>query len=274
MDVSAIDYYANHGRSFLHGARALSKIIFAGLVIASVVISNSFFLLLAVYFSLITMVIWTRLPILKIVTIAAYPAIFALIFAAASWNGSWISSGVIVLKALSAALAMVILIVTTPYPDVFSSIDPVLPRIIREGLLLTYRSLFVLLELTDNLVKGLRVRGGLTHGRYIKNVVNFSSGIGLLLVRGLDISEKFYGVLNVRGYSGRISGGGRHEKTGVNDFTALITGALIFGAALVIKMNGELSAYDRHILAVSLAVLVLSTVYVIHTNTWGRAWKK
>ena len=274
MDVSAIDYYANHGRSFLHGARALSKIIFAGLVIASVVISNSFYLLLAVYFSLLTIVIWTRLPVLKIVTIAAYPAIFALIFAAASWNRSWVSAGVIVLKALSASLAMVILIVTTPYPDVFSSIEPVLPRIIREGLFLTYRSLFVLLELTDNLVKGLRVRGGLTHGRYIKNVVNFSSGIGLLLVRGLDLSEKFYGVLNVRGYSGRISGGGRHEKTGVNDFTAIVIGVLILGAALVIKKNGELSVYDGCMLALSLAALVLSTAYVVLPNTWGRAWKR
>ena len=274
MDVSAIDYYANHGASFLHGARPLSKIVFAGLVIASVVISSSFYLLLAVYFSLLTMVIWTRLPVLKIVTIAAYPAIFALIFAAASWNGSWAGAGVIVLKALCAALAMVILIVTTPYPDVFSTIGPVLPRIIREGLFLTYRSLFILLELADNLVKGLRVRGGITHGRYMNNVVNFSSGIGLLLVRGLDLSEKFYGVLNVRGYSGRISGGGRHEKTGVNDLAAIAIGFLIFGAALVIKKNGELSAYDGCILAVSLAALIVSAVYAVLPNTWGRAWKR
>ena len=274
MDVSAIDYYANHGTSFLHGARALSKIIFAGLVVASVVISSSFYLLLAVYISLLTLIIWTRLPVLKIVTIAAYPAIFALIFVAASWNGSWVSAGVIVLKALSAALAMVILIVTTPYPDVFSSIGPVLPGIITEGLFLTYRSLFILLELTDNLVKGLRVRGGLTRGRYIKNVANFSSGIGLLLVRGLDLSEKFYGVLNVRGYSGRISGGERYKKTGVSDFTALAIGALIFGAALVITTDKGLSIYDGYVLALSLAALTFSTAYFILPKAGVRAWKK
>jgi cobalt/nickel transport system permease protein len=274
MDVSAIDYYANHGASFLHGARALSKIIFAGLVIASVVISGNFYILLAIYVSLLSLVIWTRLPVLKLVMIAAYPAIFALIFAAASWNGSWASAGVIVLKALCAALAMVILIVTTPYPDVFSSIGPVLPGIITEGLFLTYRSLFILLELADNLVRGLRVRGGLTRGRYIKNVVNFSSGIGLLLIRGLDLSERFYGVLNVRGYSGRISGGERGEKTGANDFTALVIGALIFGAALLAREDGELSVYDGYILALSLAALIVSAAYVILPNAWGRAWKK
>lgn len=271
MDVSAIDYYANHGTSFFHGARALSKIIFAGLVIASVIISSSFYLLLAVYISLVTTVIWTRLPVLRIVTIAAYPAIFALIFAAASWNGSWAGAGVIVLKALCASLAMVILIVTTPYPDVFSSIEPVLPRIIREGLFLTYRSLFILLELADNLLKGLRVRGGLTRGRYVRNVVNFSSGIGLMLVRGLDLSEKFYGVLNVRGYSGRISGGGRNEKAGANDFTAVAIGALIFGAALAIKKDGELSALEGCALALSLAALIISTLFMVRPDIRGRA---
>jgi cobalt/nickel transport system permease protein len=274
MDVSSIDFYANHGTSFLHRARAISKIVFAALVIASVVISGSFYLLLAVYISLLTLAVWTRLPVLKIVTIAAYPAIFALIFAAASWNRSWMSAGVIVLKALSASLAMVILIVTTPYPDVFSSIEPVLPKIVTEGLFLTYRSLFVLLELTDNLVKGLRVRGGLTHGRYVKNVVNFSSGIGLLLVRGLDISEKFYGVLKVRGYSGRISAGLRDGKTGANDVTAIGIGVLIFGAAVAVKTAGEFSAYDVYMPAISLLILIVSAAFAYISETRGIAWKR
>ena len=274
MDVSSIDYYANHGTSFLHRARALSKIVFDALVIAAVVISDSFYLLLAVYISLFTVVIWTRLPVLKIAAIAAYPAIFAVIFAAASWNGSWLNAGVIVLKALSAALAMVILIVTTPYPDIFSTIGPVLPKIVTEGLFLTYRSLFVLLELTDNLVKGLRVRGGLTHGRYVKNIVNFSSGIGLLLVRGLDLSEKYYGVLKVRGYSGRISGGARDDRTGAYDLTALLIGVLIFGASVAVKTYGGISGHQAYIPAASLLILIASAAYAIFSDSRGIIWKR
>lgn len=274
MDVSSIDYYANHGTSFLHRARALSKIVFAALVIAAVVISDSFYLLLAVYISLFTVVIWTRLPVLKIASIAAYPAIFAVIFAAASWNGSWSNAGVIVLKALSAALAMVILIVTTPYPDVFSTIGPLLPKIVTEGLFLTYRSLFVLLELTDNLVKGLRVRGGLTHGRYVKNIVNFSSGIGLLLVRGLDLSEKFYGVLKVRGYSGRISGGVRDDRAGAYDLTALLIGVLIFGASIAVKTYGGISGHQAYMPAAALLILIASAAYAIFSDSRGIVWKR
>jgi cobalt/nickel transport system permease protein len=274
MDVSAIDYYANHGTSFLHKARAVSKIFFAGLVISSVVITSNFYLLLAIYLSLLSLLIWTMLPFLKIVTIAAYPALFALIFAAASWNGSWVSASVIVLKAMDAALGMVILIATTPYPDVFSTIRPVLPRIITEGLLLTYRSLFILLELTDNLVRGLRVRGGLTRGRYIKNVVNFSSGIGLLLVRGLDLSEKFYGVLNVRGYSGKISGGQRGETSGPNDFAALLIGVLIFSAALWIRTDKEAAGYGIYVLTLSLISLLISSAYILLPKTGVAVWKR
>jgi len=274
MDVSSIDYYANHGTSFLHRARAASKIIFAALVIAAVVISDSFYLLLAVYISLFTLVVWTRLPVLKIATIAAYPAIFALIFAAASWNGSWMNAGIIVLKALSASLAMVILIVTTPYPDVFSCIGPVLPKIVTEGLFLTYRSLFVLLELTGNLVKGLRVRGGLTHGRYVKNIVNFSSGIGLLLVRGLDLSEKFYGVLKVRGYSGKLSGGVRDGRTGSDDIAAVIVGILIFSAALGVKTDSEFSEYAVYMPAVTLLILIVSAAYALFSESGGIVWKR
>lgn len=274
MDVSAIDYYANHGTSFLHKARAVSKILFAGLVIASVVITSDFYPLLAIYLSLLSLVIWTRLPVLKIISIAAYPALFALIFAAATWNGSWVRAGVIILKALDAALGMVILIVTTPYPEVFSCIRPVLPGIISEGLLLTYRSLFILLELTDNLIRGLRVRGGLTHGRYIKNVVNFSSGIGLLLVRGIDVSEKFYGVLSVRGYSGKISGRERGEKTGVNDFTAFLIGVIIFSAALWLRTDKEMAGYESYFLAFSIIALLISSAYLLLPKLGVEAWKK
>ena len=200
MDVAIIDYYANHGKSFLHKAKAFWKIIFTAMIIASIIITNDFYLLLGNYIALVTIAIWTKLPVTKILSIAAYPAIFALIFALAMWNGSWLRAGVIMLKALSAALTMVILIVTTPYPDIFNVIRPIVPKIISEGLFVTYRSVFILLELTDDLIKGLKVRGGITRRKYINNVKNFSSGIGLLLVRGFDFSEKFYGVMNVRGY--------------------------------------------------------------------------
>lgn len=274
MDVSAIDYYANHGASFLHRASAPPKLVFAGLVIAAVVVSGNFYFLLGAYVTLAALVFRTGLPALRVITIAAYPAIFAVIFAAAGWNGDWIGAGVIVLKALTAALASVIVIVTTPYPEVFASLRPFLPKIIAEGLFLTYRSLFVLLALMDNLVKALRVRGGISRGRIVHNVVNFSSGIGLLLVRGLDISEKFYGVMRVRGYNGKLSGGYGRAGSLLCDGGAVLTGAVILALALIIRFWPGLDALGIYFLYAAVIALAASAAGVLYPKQGDEAWKK
>jgi len=261
MDVAIIDYYANHGKSFLHKAKAFWKIVFTALVISSIILSNEFYMLLGIYISLVTVAVWTRLPVSRIITIAAYPAIFALIFAIAIWNGSWLRAGVIILKALAAALTMVLLIVTTPYPDVFNVIRPIMPRIIAEGLFVTYRSVFILLELTDELIKSLKVRGGITRRKYLRNIRNFSSGIGLLLVKGFDFSEKFYGMMNVRGYGGKISGQNTNMGMNRNDILAILIGFLIFGITIGTIYTKELLQLSTYVLLCSSLALVSSFIY-------------
>ncbi|MEM7007535.1 MAG: energy-coupling factor transporter transmembrane component T [Thermodesulfobacteriota bacterium] len=261
MDVSIIDYYANHGDSFLHKAKPFWKIVFTTLVIASIILTNELYLLLGIYVALLSLAFWTRLSVVKIVTIALYPALFALIFAFAMWNGSWIRASVIMLKALSAALCMVLLIVTTPYPDVFNVIRPIMPRIIAEGLFVTYRSVFILLELTDDLIKGLKVRGGLTRRRYFSNIKNFSSGIGLLLVRGFDLSEKFYGVMNIRGYGGKISSSNNNLTFTKNDLITMVIGLMIFAAVIMTLINTNLLKLSVYVLLLSVCALIISTIY-------------
>lgn len=261
MDVSIIDYYANHGTSFVHKSKAIWKIVFAALVIASIILTNEFYLLLGIYIALVTVGVWTKLPVGKIITIAAYPAIFALIFAFAIWNGSWLRAGVIILKALSAALTMVLLIVTTPYPDIFNVMRPVLPRVIAEGLFVTYRSVFILLELTDELIKGLKVRGGLTRRKYIANIKNLASGLGLLLVRGFDFSEKFYGVMTVRGYGGKISSSRANSFLSTNDACILAVGILILAVVIGTIISKSLLELSTYILALSIIALVASSIY-------------
>lgn len=261
MDVSLIDYYANHGESFLHKASAAAKLFFSAFVIASVVITGEFYLLLAIYTALIAIAVWARLPVLKIVTIAAYPAIFALLFVLLTWNGSYLNGGVIMLKALTAALTMVILIVTTPYPEIFKTLKPVLPGIIHDGLYLTYRSLFILLEMTDELVKGLKVRGGLTRRKYIGNIKNFSSGIGLVLIKGFDITEKYYGVMRVRGYTGKIADGGNNTVFAGSNTIPIIAGLIILSVSIGIKLYSDIDALGLYALIISAFLLIISIVY-------------
>lgn len=272
MDIGAIDYFANSGNSFLHRASTKYKIIFVALVIVSVVITDDFKLLLSVYLVLTAFITLTRLPVLKIISIALYPGMFALLFAIASWNGNWIGSGVIVLKALDTALAMVLLIVTTPYPNIFAALRPLLPKIVVEGLFLTYRSIFILLELIDNLIKALRLRGGLTPGRYLKNIINFSSGIGLLLVRGFDLSERFYGVMRIRGYNGKMAEI-ESKKLGKRDAAPILVGILVFALSLADYIRNDLGKYYIYALVVSILSVLITVSYTHIQKNRGLNWK-
>ena len=275
MDIGIIDYFANSGKSLLHRASPLYKIISTVFVLSSIVITNDFIVLLSIYLMLASLVILTRLPFLKIISIAAYPAIFAVLFAISSRNEDWIIPATIILKALCAALAMVILIVTTPYPRVFSSISPFLPRVILEGLYLTYRSLFILLELMGNLLRALRIRGGLSPKRYIKNISNFASGIGLLLIRGFDLSERLYGVMQVRGYSGKIADEEGKRKLSQKDIFPIAVGLFILSVSLGARLEDDFKLYGIYLLTLSTVFVCCSDYYVyFHNGTRGVFWKR
>ncbi len=275
MDIGIIDYYANSGKSFLHRALPFYKMVSIALVLLSIVITSDFIVLLSIYLMLTGLVILTRLPFFKIISIAAYPGIFALLFAISSLNGDWIMPATIVLKALGAALAMVILITTTPYPSVFATLSPFLPRLILEGLYLTYRSLFILLGLMGNLFRALKIRGGFGQRSYIKNVRNFVSGIGLLLIRGLDLSERLYGVMQVRGYGGRMADENSERRFTQKDILPLAIGLFIFGVSLGARLEEGFSRYGIYLLLFSIAFILTLAFYFYSPNIIrGVFWKR
>ncbi len=273
MDIGLIDYLANRGDSFFHRAAPIHKIIFVVFVLTSIVITDNLTLLISTYLILTALVILTRLPFVRIISIAAYPAIFALLFALAAWNGNWTRSGIIVFKALSAALTMTLLIVTTPYPSVFAAISPFLPRMLVEGLFLTYRSLFILLELMGNLIRALRLRGGLSPRLYTKNIANFASGIGLLLVRGLDLSERLYGVMKIRGYGGKMTQEFDIKNSGRKDFIPVAIGFLILLVSLVLRFQSGFDRYSLYILTISVFFVLSAFSFCSIYGNRGASWK-
>jgi energy-coupling factor transporter transmembrane protein EcfT len=112
VDVGSIDYWANKGDSALHKASAPSKVLATALIIAGVLVTGSLFVLLAIYLAVAVAIVSARLPARRIATIAAYPAIFALIFAVSRWDGNIVNTAVIVVKALDAALTPSTIVVT------------------------------------------------------------------------------------------------------------------------------------------------------------------
>lgn len=240
MDIAAIDFWANSGRSTLHRASALGKGIAALAFVAAAVVATSPYLLVVIYLLLVAGVFCTRLPASRLLLIAAYPVVFALLFAVSRWDGRLETPVLILLKALTAAQAMVLLITTTPYPDLFAALGRGLPGVLADGLFITYRSFFLLLREMDRMLTALRLRGGLRSGRIVASTANVSRALGMLLVRAVDLAERLYSVLKARGYRGRIYASPRWRSVSAPDLVPLAAAGVALALTLIVRLLPEL----------------------------------
>ncbi len=205
IDVARIDYWAASGSGAFHRASVLAKIIFVGLVVVAAVLSRSVPALAAGYGLLLVVAAVARLPLLRILMLSLYAAIFAALYGMSLRGVGLAVYGLVLLKAVTPALAVLMLIVSTPYPRLFSLISAVLPELPAAGLFMTYRSFFILLDMMNSFSVALRFRAGLVPGRIMKTIVNIPRGIAMLLVEAVERSQRLYAVMAVRGYRGSMA---------------------------------------------------------------------
>lgn len=247
MDIAVIDNWANNYSSPLHRASALGKGVAVGLVIGAVVVAWNPFQLLGIYLILLAGVAFSRLPFRGLVSLAAYPVLFAVLFAVSRWDGTWTTPAVILLKSLTAAQAMVLLIATTPYPDVFTAIGKILPRLLADALFVTYHSLFLLIEQLGHMLTSIRLRGGLRRDQPVASISNVARSLGMLLIRAIDLAERLYQVLLIRGYRGRIVTSARWRAVCRDDVVPVALGGALLACSLIgvawPSLWGALSGY-------------------------------
>ncbi len=233
MELAQIDLWATAGRSPWHRASALGKLCATALVIAAVVAASDWRVLAAVYAALL-FAIWTaRLPTLRIALVGAYPAVFTILFAV-SQTGGWEVVLLVLTRALTAALAMLLLITTTPFVDVFAALGRILPALLADGLLVTYRSFFILAETFGRLVTGLRLRGSYSRWRW-KGMAQMAEIIGVTFLHALDLAEHSQSVLRLRGYAGRIPASDRWRQVNGNDVLPITFGLISLAAVLLVR---------------------------------------
>jgi cobalt/nickel transport system permease protein len=230
IDIAKIDYWAASGSGLLHRASPVSKALFLALVVSAAVISRNPYPLFIGYGLLIATAAATGLPWIRIAVLSWYAAVFAVLYAISLQWDAWVIS-LIVLKAIAPAFAMLMLIVSTPYPKVFSLLSRILPDALASALFMTYRTLFILLDMMDNFAAAIRLRGGFSPGSLLKNSANIASGIGMLLIRAVERSSRLYAVMSVRGYNGSMAEKGSLRFQG-RDWLPLVTGALTLALVL------------------------------------------
>lgn len=265
MDVAVLDYWATQGKSSYHRAAPWAKVSGAGLMLIAVLATHDLFSLLAQYLLVVSAVILTGLPALRILSFALYPAIFAIPFAISQWEGSFILPALLILRAVTVAQAMVLLIVTTPYPETFTVLRRFLGPVLSDALFLTYRSLFLLLDLFRHLLLALRLRCGLRPHHLAQNLRNMAQGLGLLLIEAMALSERLYAVLRVRGYSGRLVLPRQHPFTRC-DLMPLALGGLLLAAAGAARIADSRYAFGGALL------LALPAAFLLRPRAGGGRW--
>ncbi len=226
IDIARIDHWAASGTGPLHRASVISKVLFLLLGIAAAVTTKNPIPLAAGYAVMVFVAAASRLPWFKMTLLSLYAALFALLYGISLRGGVW-AYALLVFKAITPAFAMLVLIVSTPYPRIFSLLSAALPEMLAAGLFMTYRSFFILLDMMGNFAAAIRLRGGFSPGSLYKNSSNIAKGIGMLLVKAVERSSRLYAVMAVRGYSGSMA-----EKTSSglrwDDWLPLGTGIVVF----------------------------------------------
>ncbi len=205
IDVARIDYWAANGSGAFHRASVTAKLVFVACAVASAIAAREPLPLAVIYAVLIVLAAASALPWRAILLLSLYAAMFAL-FYAFSLRGRPAVYALLLLKAVMPACAVGMLITSTPYPRIFSLLSSVLPEVLAAGLFMTYRTLFILLDMMHNFATAIRLRGGFTPGNIVKNGASIAKGIGSLLVQAVERSQRLFAVMSVRGYSGSMAG--------------------------------------------------------------------
>lgn len=203
MDIASVDTSATLGSSALHRAHPVAKIVAFALTLAGVVMSTNVLVLASVALALAATVLAMRLPARQVFALALYPALFAALFAFAASAGP-VTAAVITLKAVTAALCAITLMFTTPYPYVFAPIQRVMPSLVGDALLMTYRSFFLLLEKVQRVTRAARLRAGLLGREPVRSAQAATRALGTTMLYALDMSERTYDVMTLRGYDRRL----------------------------------------------------------------------
>ena len=261
MDIRVVDTSAVMGASPAHRAAPWAKLAGFGLVLAAVVFSTNVLVVAGMALALAAAVPAWRLPGRAVFSLAAYPGIFAALFALAA-APDVLTGSLFVAKAVTAALAALLLVFTTPYPQVFAPLQAVVPSVVGDAMLMTYRSLFLLADKFEHLRLAIRLRSGLSHGQPVRAARASASALGSLVLYALDLSQREYDVLRLRGYEGGLRISRRASASRPFDAALVLAAASLFAVALVFRLAGAtLTPYSWLPAALAASVLLVTSAW-------------
>ena len=258
MDIRSIDRSAVGDLGWLHRVSPSAKLVAFAFALAAIVVTWNAFVASALLIALAAVAVSAGIDMRLAFTLAAYPALFALIFAFASAPDA-LMGATFVLKAVAAGLAAVTIVLTTPYPHIFAPIQRIVPGIVGDALLMTYRTTFLLLGKFADLVRAVRLRAGLRGTHPVRMARATTTALGSLLLYGLDLAQRDYDVMRLRGYSGRMRIHLSHARDRRADAGLLTAGLAALAASVAWRVGWRaLNPYSWLAPVVAFALLALA----------------
>jgi energy-coupling factor transporter transmembrane protein EcfT len=258
MDIGAIDRVAVSGASPLHRASPLPKLAAFALIVTSVVLSRDPLVVGALIAFLLAVAVGCRLPLGTVLSLAAYPAVLAALFAVALAPGL-LGALVIVGKAAASGLAAIILVLTTPYPFIFAPLQRFLPTLVGDTLLMTYRSFFLLLERFEHTFRAARLRAGSPAAAPMRAAGSFATSLGSVALYSIDLSQRTYDVMHLRGYDGRLRVTPPAAERPLTDVAVVALAALVAAASVAWRVAPvQLSPFAWVLVSVASAALAVA----------------
>ena len=204
MIITFFDRHAVQGKTFLHRAAAWGKLISAGLMIAGIIVSNRWALLLIVFTALVIGLSRAGLCLRRQIWFYLYPLFFSLLYGLflAGLTGPDLLA--IVLRAVTAVTVLLLLMMTTPYIEIFSALKRVFPEVLTDVLFLTYRALFLLWGRFMELKTAVKLRGAEASNNVLRKLAVAGTCIGMAFISAADYNERSYRALQLRGYRGDL----------------------------------------------------------------------
>lgn len=215
MKLAQMDQLAISGSGSLHRLPVATKLLGSLMILGGIILAWGPLQLGALLALLTILLLSSGLPGRVLLPLACYPAVFSLPFALVRVGQSWSQAVLIPGKAVAAALVLLLVIASTPYPRLLGAVSRVLPPLISDVILLTYRLFFIMLGSVEQLLTSMRLRGAFTWHNLPWSIGASFRALGLMFLETIAAGERMYQTLELRGYQGKLIQGD-DEQLGVN----------------------------------------------------------
>jgi len=193
--------------SSLHRRDPRSKIV--ALLVFLVVLATARralpLLAVALLSMLVATLFWARLPVVGAMVRAAIVLPFTCLFAFVSWMAGDSERGlVIVIKAYLSALAVLLVVASTPQPSLISALEMTgVPRFVLEVVQFLYRYLFVITEEASHMARAAASRG-IFRGRAALRFRAAAASLAVLFARSYERAQHVDRAMLARGFQGHF----------------------------------------------------------------------